>query len=81
MWGVLSPHKGLAISANPGGDLCFCSTGLPGGAVTHCVKIFGMPVHLPEVVGVVAVIVKGTTRGLQHLRKGMVGKEPWAQAL
>ena len=81
MWGALSPHKDLAISRNLGSGICFCSTGLPGGVDTCCVKISGIPVCLPEVVGVEVVIVKGMMRGLEHPRKGVVRKEPQEWAL
>ena len=81
MWGASSPCKDLAISVNLGGGICFHYTGLPRGVVTCCVKIFDVPVHLTEVDGVEAVTVKGMMRGLEHPRKGVVGKEPQEWAL
>ena len=35
MDGELSPHKDLAVSAKPGGGVCFCVMVLPGGVFTH----------------------------------------------
>ena len=81
MWGVLSPHKDLAISKNLCGHVCFHTAGLPRGVFTHCVKIFGVLVCWPGIVGVEAVTVAGTARCLEHPRKGMVEMEPQGWAL
>ena len=76
MQGVSSPCKDLAISANLGGHICFCAAELPRGVFTHCMKIFGALVCWLGIVGVEAVTVAGTMRGLEHPRKGMVEMEP-----
>ena len=76
MWGVLSPHKDLTVSANPGSCICIHAVGLPGGVFTCCMKIFGALVHWPGIVGVEVVTVEGMMRGLEHPRKGVAEKEP-----
>ena len=44
MHSVSSSCRDLAISANQGGAICFCVTGLPSGVFTLWVKILGAPV-------------------------------------
>ena len=69
MWGVPSPHKDLAMSTNLGGHVGFHAAGPPVGVFTHCMKIFGMSVLWLGAV-CIGVVVEGTTRGLEHPRKG-----------
>ena len=76
MWGVLSPHKNLAILVNPGSHVCFHVAGLPGGVFNHCMKIFGASVHWLGIVGVEAATVARMMRCLECPRKGMVEMEP-----
>ena len=81
MQGVSSPWKDLAISANPSSGICFCKTGLLRGLFTHWLKIFGAPVCWLEMVRVEVVAVEGMMRGLEHPRKGVIGKELQGWAL
>ena len=55
MCGESSPCKDWAILAKLGSGICLCVMGLPGGVLTHWVKIFGAPVFWLETVRVFTV--------------------------
>ena len=42
MLGESPPHKDLAISAKPGGGICFCVMGLPSGVFTNWLGTVGV---------------------------------------
>ena len=81
MWDISSPCRDLAIYANLGSGVNFYAAGLSRGVFTHCIKMFGAPVHWLEMVRVEVVTVERMMRGLEHPRKGVVGKEPWEWTL
>ena len=78
MCGESSPHRDLAISAKPGGGICFCVMGPHGGVFTHWLEIVKVPVLQLETVQVLAIGVMVVS--FEHPILWVTVKEPklWA---